>query len=42
MSIEAPIQINLSEEKPWDKIDDSSLTPQEKNTLQEHFTEKAE
>lgn len=36
---EAPIQIDLSDETSWDKIDDSLLTSDEKRVLREQFWE---
>jgi len=42
MSLETPIQIDLSQENSWDQVDDSTLTPEEKTLLREHFREESE
>jgi hypothetical protein len=42
MTLDAPIQINLSQDNSWDQIDDSRLTQDDKNLLKEHFNEESE
>lgn len=42
MTAEAPIQIDLSQENSWDKIDDSLLTEEERKLLAEQFSKEAE
>lgn len=42
MTLEAPIQIDLSQENSWDQIDDSLLTPEDKTFLREQFREDRE
>lgn len=42
MTLEAPIQIDLSDDNSWDQIDDSLLSDEEKQILREHFTEDTE
>jgi len=42
MSLEAPIQIDLSQENWWEQVDDSLLTPEDKAFLREQFQEARE
>lgn len=42
MSLENPVQIDLSDENSWDNLDDSQLTPQEKELLAQQFREESE
>lgn len=42
MSIEAPVQIDISDDNSWDQIDDTHLTEEDKDFLREQFREEQE
>ncbi len=42
MSLDAPIQIDLSQDNGWDSLDDSQLSSQEKELLAQQFSEETQ
>jgi len=42
MSVEAPIQIDLSDNRSWDQVDSSLLSPEDKRRLAEQFASETQ